>query len=869
MVRSARRSPWAARPRAAAAVGLLAPLLTLLPAVVTGGWGAPAALAAPVPAAASAVAEDVLVEDAQEGLRLVVDEVRPTVPRVGEPVSVRGRIVNDGPAQRRLTTVTARAMWTPLLARADVTSWLEGSDTRQAGWILGVDDVGPVVVPGASIPFRVEIPADTFLGLPTDLTALAVELEASGASDVWATQEQLEEEPVVTRTVLTAVRPAPVEDPLDVAWVVPLTLPADPGLTAPDDEDRHAAWLAATGPGSQARTWLENLSVPGVTWMVDPALLVPVERGRQLLPEQPEELEEPDDRPEDGPPGDPTGETSPGPTTSPDDDGTEEDAPRPSGTDDATVTTAAPPAGGGEGGAGVTGGDDASRTTTAPTDSLDDGQHLGGQPDAGPGPVDGEDVDTALATLRGLLARTPTAQLWWTPVGDPDVGALLRLDPAEVEAREVLGAPLGETTAQTERLLRRGRGDVAWPELAAVGEQDLATLDRFWASRSQTPGGLGAVVVPRESLSGGSNTFVGTAVRRVRQDESVVALGADTRGAALLAGLTEDSARLGEGAVTQRLLADSLTAYLQEPVASRSMVYAPPRGTAATAGVVAELSEAFEEAPWVNHVPAADLLEAAEDPALEPAPLTGVAPSAGVLGRALVDRVTPLPTPLGDRQVRNLTRLDDSLTGLGQVLAETSAVRAWEPLVAHLWSTRWRGQPDAWVRSMQDVRRPVQTTQEAVHVNPSTVNFLSDQGLMQLTVVNDLPVAVEGVRVEVVPERTLFRVLEQPEPISIGPGSRATVSFTAQAVTRGVTTVDARLTAPNGTELGDAAEVSVRVQPTGVWIYWVLGSIAGLVLVLGLLRSRRTAPRSAVVAASTGPSRRPAGAMPTIPEENR
>ena len=46
------------------------------------------------------------------------------------------------------------------------------------------------------------------------------------------------------------------------------------------------------------------------------------------------------------------------------------------------------------------------------------------------------------------------------------------------------------------------------------------------------------------------------------------------------------------------------------------------------------------------------------------------------------------------------------------------------------------------------VRRPVVRVQEAVHVNPSTVNFLSDQGIMQVTLVNDLPVPVEDISEE-------------------------------------------------------------------------------------------------------------------------
>ncbi|GGK73668.1 DUF6049 family protein [Ornithinimicrobium pekingense] len=871
MIRSARRSAWAVRPRAAAATaGVVATLSTALAAlpVVPAQGGVPVPGASPAAAPSSALpgsgTDDEPDEPTEQGLdgtvRVVLDEVEPTVPHVGEPVTLRGRIVNDSPGQRRLSTVTVRAAWSPLTSRADVTHWLEGRDQRETGWVLGEDAVGPVVVPGASVPFTVEVPEWGLNAVPGDLAALALQIEASGEPPAEAgsggTATAPPAEPVVLRTVLAAARTHAVADPLDVTWVVPLTLPADPALTSRDDQDRHTAWSEATGPGSPARTWLESLTLPSVTWMVDPALLVPVDPADELVEAAPEpggpDPADPDD-PTQGPDGRPP----------PDDDGTTSTAPP----DDAAVTTdapeeetAAPGADGSTSTEAPTGQDPGDGTdgsaATAPGDGgedegLDKGQELGGA--AGPAdPVTAADVEDGLVALRGLLARSAAEQLWWTPTADPDVAALLaqQADPATV--RTAMHLPLPQSPAQVRRLLQRGRSDVAWPALSAPTTQQVTALDRLWATRPATPEGVAAVVVPRESLSGGSNTSVGAAARPVEGASDVVALGADTRAAALLAGAASDTAELGQGAVTQRLLADSLTAYQQDPLAGRSMLYAPPRGAQVPGGVLDALTEGFETAPWARAVSASDLLAAAAGTSA--APLSGVAPAPEVLGRTLVERVEPGPSPLGARQLRSLARLQTSLAGLSEILGDTSVLRTWEPVLGHLWSTRWRGDAEPWADAWQSARRPVARVQEAVHVNPSTVNFLSDQGIMQVTVVNDLPVAVEGVRVEVLPDRSLLRIVQQPEPISIGARSRATVSFTARAVTRGVTTVNARLTTPNGTVLGDDAQVSVRVQPTGVWIYWVLGSIAGLVLVLGLVRARRTAPRSAVVAASSTPT---------------
>ena len=58
-------------------------------------------------------------------------------------------------------------------------------------------------------------------------------------------------------------------------------------------------------------------------------------------------------------------------------------------------------------------------------------------------------------------------------------------------------------------------------------------------------------------------------------------------------------------------------------------------------------------------------------------------------------------------------------------------------------------------------------------------------------------------------------------------------------IAAGLVKVDAVLTTQNGTPLGQDSKVTIRVQPPATWIYWVLGGLAGIVLVLGTLRSLR------------------------------
>ena len=44
-----------------------------------------------------------------------------------------------------------------------------------------------------------------------------------------------------------------------------------------------------------------------------------------------------------------------------------------------------------------------------------------------------------------------------------------------------------------------------------------------------------------------------------------------------------------------------------------------------------------------------------------------------------------------------------------------------------------------------------------------------------------------------------------------------------------------------------ATQLTVNVRPTSTWIYWVLGIVGGLVLVVGLMRSLRKGPRQTTV----------------------
>lgn len=885
MDRTARRPAWAGRTRAAGAA--VAAALALLASPLAAGGQPPTVPASsgaagsprPLPQAPEVPEASAAPRPDASALRILVDDVEPTVAVVGEPVTLRGRIVNDTGEGHRITRVVAQAAWSGLGDRRSVDAWLEGEDDRPTDWRLGATLTAPVVAAGSETPFSLTIPGAVLGGAPGDQSVLAVELSVDNQGD---TQESGSgsgddltapvEDPVVsTRTVLTTVRDVKVDTPLEMAWVVPLTLPADPDLVDPSEVVRMRAWAETVGPGSPAREWLEHLTVPGTTWVVDPALLVATHPRASLVeapppgedaPEQPEETQAPD--------GEPGGEPGDAPTST--------QVPATDAPGDASTTGEAGDAGADDAGADDPGAGATAAVTTAPgsgVDEADDGDGSDGGTGTGdeggddteqpvPGAVGTgtptrEDVEGEHVALRAALSQLPEHQLWWLPTDDPDLEAMLPLtdDPTTGASVATAMGRLPEGPEDLTRLLGQGRDDIAWPVLAAEEAPDLGMLSALWTARDadradaetgrepsatdddpQDPA-LAAVVLPREVLAGAAADAPGPGVVTVSGADAPTALTGDTRASALLAASADLAGATGAGATTQRVLADSLMAWKADPAAPGALVVAPPRGSRPDPAVLAELSDGVQLAPWLRPQSADALLE--RGPADQARGLVAGRVDPEPLG-ALAPYVQVGESPVTLRTGRSLAEISRQLTGLQQVLADSAGVTSRVPVLGSLWSTRWRTDPQGWTDLWRSLRSESEEVREAVRINPSTINFLSDQGVMRVTVVNTLPVQVEGLHVQMVAGSTILQIVDQPEPLTIGADSRATVSFTARAVTRGQTRVTADLTAPNGTAFGDSAAVDVRVQPTGVWIYWVLGGVAGVLLVLGIYRALRRGP---------------------------
>ena len=787
-------------------------------------------------------------ETPAEGLSVVLDEVEPVVARPGEPLTLRGRVLNPLPTTTRLSSLTVSASRVPLASRAAVADWLEGRGRRETGWVLGDDTIGPLVPPRGALDFTVSVPEAVLEQLPAEPTALAVRLTARAEGDGVPLGGPDSRARIELRTVLTTAGTADVQTPLEIAWVVPLTLPADPDLVNPAPSPHAQAWMSAVGKGSVVRRWLDHLVLPGVTWLVDPALLVAPRPEPSIAFVAPEPGEE--------------GEPAPSPTTAtpttgaptPTDDPPTDDPPadHPAGTTSPTDDT----------GAGTT---DPGGTTGVRAPGDDDGQTQppgegGGQPpDAEAAPADGDDVQRALAGLRAALGRHPDADLWWLPTGDPDLAVIEDLAGLEAGALgELLSRPPADAPAPVTRLLQQGRADVLWPALTAPTEGELRQITELWgqSDAGSARAAPGVALLPREAFTGSSDAGPRRGAVAL-QGIDLLALGADSWTSALVADSGALAEEQGEGAATQRLLAHTLATYQEDPTTPRELVIAPPRDSAAPTGVLDQLSTGWQEAGWLDPVSADELLGRAVG--TYPVVLSGIPPQEAVLGE-LTAHLEPPESPVDGSRGRSLFDLDEDLDGLTEVLQDTDALRSWRPVLAGLWSTRWRQDPEGWAQTWRALRADVRTTRGSVHVTPTTINFLADQGTVLVTVVNDLPIAVEDVQLRLEPDNARLQVVQQPEPVSIGAGSRASVPFEARALTRGDVTLTARLSTPDGTDLGTGQQLAVNVRPTGIWIYWVLGGLAGIVLVLGLVRALRGTPRVPRTGTPTGPRAGPAGA---------
>ena len=411
----------------------------------------------------------------------------------------------------------------------------------------------------------------------------------------------------------------------------------------------------------------------------------------------------------------------------------------------------------------------------------------------------------------GAARHTP----WVLPDTDADVGAIA----GDGSAQDVVRGLVDRAAAVATRL--DGRADVAWPAdggYTSTTEAGLRSLFRSPALAGQV---VSSSVVPvaDDGSTPAATQRSRTGLGLLASDDSLSTLlaGTSTPGQALLSAqqfVAESAALLNELPGTQ----------------GRTVFVTAPRGFDPDPVGASTFFATAASIPWLATTSTdAQLTAARRAVPLTAAPVTRPSTTVPATARPVLTarRAATLETTL--RTVRGVALIRDD--------PGNDFARTWGRATEQLASARWRANPTGWNTLNARVEAASSETTTALRVAAGTINFLAESGRLQITVLNDLPVAVKDVKLAVAASNPRLRIDSQPPSLRIGARSRATVNVSVTALAAGPVPLRTTLTTPDGTVIGQGADVQVRVTPTGDWVYWGLGGLGGVILLVGLVRS--------------------------------
>ena len=602
-------------------------------------------------------------------------------------------------------------------------------------------------------------------------------------------------------------------EPLQVLLVAPVTVPRDLALVGEFGEERAAAWEALVGEDGSLREQLAAAADPRIAWAVDPALLDP----------GPAPAEVPDDEADEGP-ATPTTEATtqtegttqatPAPTTG----GASTTAPA------TTQPTTQPVPGGAQATPPTVTGTDGG--VDGPTDAAEPGSENEETDQPETADPDQENPGVREHRLRAefaaeLVASVDGRTVLLLPHHDADLGALPddAAGGSTPEAVRTLLTPTLDVTAARESLEAAGAEVVptVWPAGGAWSTVLDTALSELVTEAAATGAETAWTVLPSSAsltqpARGPFTSPAGIATAPYDATMSDAAAAAHDEPSAVTAGLA--------------MTAHSLIELNELPGTTRNRIVVLERDSASTA-FADELAAVVEAVPWLE---SAGLGDADQDGALVEVtvPPTEVAVLDDARARNLLATATRLP-------VAASVRAED-----GSDLASRGA-----DVLDQLVSVRWRGAPEEWTTAYQPIGMAVSETFTGLAIPSRDISFLADSGLLRVTVENSLDTDIENAVLDLTVEDPILRVESGPQPVEVGADSRTTVGFDAVAIASGRVDVTATLRAPDGTILAEPTEFSVRVSPTADWMYWVLGGLAGVVLVIGVVRTvTRRRPRA-------------------------
>lgn len=429
------------------------------------------------------------------------------------------------------------------------------------------------------------------------------------------------------------------------------------------------------------------------------------------------------------------------------------------------------------------------------------------------------------ATLRRRLVAGRTLVL---PHADADVAA----GAASPQAQRLVEPRVKRGTSTARRL--GARSDVMWPA------DGLATGERAAALRRLRPSGhRPTLLVPDTSLQPGGFTPTGGA----RTSDGTPLVVTDSA----LSDLVSDLGSTADVTLArQRLVAETAELLAERPGTSRTVLVVPDRHSEPSVDAWRQLRDSTERIPWLEPGSLTSLLE--ESAEAEP---TFVARTPGQVAEAT--KGDPAPDPvLTTERARRIQQDERSMATFASVRSDgTSWRRVVQPALHQLTSTRWRSESYDFFRLHRQLHDAVTLARDDLVVSSGDVNFFADTGRLQITVVNNTDVELSNLVVRLTPGNPSLRIDAPPDPVTIGPGGRQTVTVQASALAAGQVPVDVGVTTPAGRRLSDPATLHVRVRPTGDSIYWVVGGAAALLLAAGTWRTVRGGRRSTGTATET------------------
>lgn len=423
--------------------------------------------------------------------------------------------------------------------------------------------------------------------------------------------------------------------------------------------------------------------------------------------------------------------------------------------------------------------------------------------EAGIGPL----VDGLVSQLRGR-------DVWALPYADADIAATVDISPTNPLVRDLIDrAGLVGT-----RLGTPARADAFWPidgSLSAVRDRGLKSL-----VSGTTVKRVGAVVV-RQAAVTEESAYTPSAVRSAPSGTRLLAFDDDL--SALL-----PEAEISAALATQQFLAESLVLLGERPGTARSVLLAAPRDYDPASRALATFLKAVSAADWLEPVPADALIRS-------PGPAT---PLVQQTPRRAPAAIAPVPVLTANR-LADLAEQRETLLQVATVLRDGAAFKAtYREVLDELAGVRWREAPEAWQLLSDSVVADTKAATSAIKIVPQGVNFLAAQGTLRITVRNGLDYTIEGIRLVVEPNNPRMTV-EQPGPITIGPGAMTTVRVPATALAAGRVDIRAYLTTADGTPIGQPAIMKVSANPLDSTFYWAGAILVGLVLLAGLIRTIR------------------------------